>query len=282
MLAYSAPSTVEEAVRILAGASGVAKVLSGGTDLLVQLRSGRAKPELIVDTKKIPGISGIQRAGRRLRHRRRDARRGDRRKRSAPAGLARGRRGHQPDRLDPGAGPRVARRQSLQCLAGGRQRSGADRRARDLRGRGQQRAARGAGGEHRHRSGAHLARAGTSSSSRFTCRSARPARPTPTCASFRAPRWTSRWSAPGSTSRSTRAASAPTRGVVLGAVAPTAVLVAEAADRADRAQARRDRARRARPGGAARLQADRRQARHDRIPHQGRRRDGTPGGRNRL
>ena len=60
MLAYSAPSTVEEAVRILAGASGVAKVLSGGTDLLVQLRSGRTKPELIVDTKKIPGISGIR------------------------------------------------------------------------------------------------------------------------------------------------------------------------------------------------------------------------------
>jgi len=59
MLAYTAPSTVEEAVRALAGASGVAKVLSGGTDLLVQLRSGRAKPDLIVDTKKIPGISGI-------------------------------------------------------------------------------------------------------------------------------------------------------------------------------------------------------------------------------
>lgn len=58
-LSYTAPSTVEDAVRILSGASGVAKVLSGGTDLLVQLRSGRVKPELIVDTKKIPGISGI-------------------------------------------------------------------------------------------------------------------------------------------------------------------------------------------------------------------------------
>jgi carbon-monoxide dehydrogenase medium subunit len=59
MLAYSAPSTVEEVVRVLAGASGVAKVLSGGTDLLVQIRSGRTQPALIVDTKKIPGISGI-------------------------------------------------------------------------------------------------------------------------------------------------------------------------------------------------------------------------------
>ena len=60
MLAYTAPSSIEEAVRALAGASGVAKVLSGGTDLLVQLRTGRTKPDLIVDTKKIPGISGIR------------------------------------------------------------------------------------------------------------------------------------------------------------------------------------------------------------------------------
>src|SRR5215813_2315010 len=60
MLAYTAPTTVEEAVRALAEASGVAKVLSGGTDLLVQLRSGRAKPNLIVDIKKIPNISGIR------------------------------------------------------------------------------------------------------------------------------------------------------------------------------------------------------------------------------
>ena len=48
MLDYTAPSTVEEAVRILVAAPGTAKVLSGGTDLLVQLRSGRAKPGLIV------------------------------------------------------------------------------------------------------------------------------------------------------------------------------------------------------------------------------------------
>jgi CO/xanthine dehydrogenase FAD-binding subunit len=56
---YVAPTTVDEAVGILAGASGLAKVLSGGTDLLVQLRSGRVRPDLIVDTKRIPGMIGI-------------------------------------------------------------------------------------------------------------------------------------------------------------------------------------------------------------------------------
>src|SRR5579864_6984063 len=61
-LNYAAPSTVDEAVKLLAGTSGLAKVLSGGTDLLVQLRSGRMRPDLIVDTKKIPGISSIKQA----------------------------------------------------------------------------------------------------------------------------------------------------------------------------------------------------------------------------
>ena len=59
-LTYSAPTSVDDAVKLLAGSSGLAKVLSGGTDLLVQMRSGRMNPELIVDTKKIPGIMEIR------------------------------------------------------------------------------------------------------------------------------------------------------------------------------------------------------------------------------
>jgi CO/xanthine dehydrogenase FAD-binding subunit len=59
-LNYAAPTSVDDAVKLLAGASGLAKVMSGGTDLLVQLRAGRVTPNLIVDTKKIPGIIGIR------------------------------------------------------------------------------------------------------------------------------------------------------------------------------------------------------------------------------
>ena len=59
-LNYAAPTSVQEAVALLAGAAGLAKPMAGGTDLLVQLRSGRLKPELIVDTKHIPGMIGIR------------------------------------------------------------------------------------------------------------------------------------------------------------------------------------------------------------------------------
>ena len=59
-VSYTAPATVDEAVKVLASATGLTKVLSGGTDLLVQLKSGRLKPDLIVDTKLIPGLIGIR------------------------------------------------------------------------------------------------------------------------------------------------------------------------------------------------------------------------------
>jgi carbon-monoxide dehydrogenase medium subunit len=61
-LDYLSPTTAEDAVRALA-ADGSAKVLSGGTDLLVQLRAGRIRPSLIVDLKRIPGAIGIRQEG---------------------------------------------------------------------------------------------------------------------------------------------------------------------------------------------------------------------------
>ena len=59
-LSFSAPTTVDEAVRALASAQGLAKPLSGGTDLLVQMRTGRVRPEVIVDLKRIPELIGIR------------------------------------------------------------------------------------------------------------------------------------------------------------------------------------------------------------------------------
>ena len=50
---YEAPESLEGAVALLAGATGEARVLAGGTDLLVQMRADIVDPELIVDIKKI-------------------------------------------------------------------------------------------------------------------------------------------------------------------------------------------------------------------------------------
>ena len=59
-LDYLAPTSADEAVRALAAAGGTGRPLSGGTDLLVQLRSGRVAPSVIVDLKRIPGAIGIR------------------------------------------------------------------------------------------------------------------------------------------------------------------------------------------------------------------------------
>ena len=61
-LAYHAPDTIDEAVRLLL-ASPDAYPLAGGTDLIVQMRSGRIAPSAIVDIKRIAGMSGVRRHG---------------------------------------------------------------------------------------------------------------------------------------------------------------------------------------------------------------------------
>ena len=57
-LDYLAPATPEEAVKAL-GAAG-ARPMAGGTDLLVQLRAGRTRPDVIVDLKRIAGAIGVR------------------------------------------------------------------------------------------------------------------------------------------------------------------------------------------------------------------------------
>ncbi len=50
---YVAPTTVNDAVAALGAAKGDAYILAGGTDLLVQMRTGRVSPQQIVDIKRI-------------------------------------------------------------------------------------------------------------------------------------------------------------------------------------------------------------------------------------
>jgi aerobic carbon-monoxide dehydrogenase medium subunit len=56
---YVAPTTLEEAIGAFAAAGSAARILAGGTDLLVQMRSGIVKPGLIVDIKKIAEMTEI-------------------------------------------------------------------------------------------------------------------------------------------------------------------------------------------------------------------------------
>ena len=58
-MGYEAPSTLAAAIACLAGAKGRARVLAGGTDLLIQMRARRIEPELLVDIKNIAEMRTI-------------------------------------------------------------------------------------------------------------------------------------------------------------------------------------------------------------------------------
>lgn len=66
---YTSAGTVKEVVGLLSTNNGRARILSGGTDLLVQLRENRRKAEILIDVKNIPELVAItydQREGLRL------------------------------------------------------------------------------------------------------------------------------------------------------------------------------------------------------------------------
>src|SRR6478736_242883 len=57
---YLAPSSLDEAIGAFAAAGSAARILAGGTDLLVQMRSGIVRPGVIVDIKKIGEMTAIE------------------------------------------------------------------------------------------------------------------------------------------------------------------------------------------------------------------------------
>jgi carbon-monoxide dehydrogenase medium subunit len=57
---YESPKTTKEAVTLLSKEKGKAYVLAGGTDLLVRLRMDMIDPELMIDIKRIPAMNEIK------------------------------------------------------------------------------------------------------------------------------------------------------------------------------------------------------------------------------
>jgi carbon-monoxide dehydrogenase medium subunit len=60
---YEAPTSLDQAVALLAAEPGDARVLAGGTDLLVQMRTDLIAPTLLVDIKRIPEVRQITEDG---------------------------------------------------------------------------------------------------------------------------------------------------------------------------------------------------------------------------
>ncbi len=61
---YEAPTSTKEAVNLMAKAKGKAYWLAGGTDLLVQMKSGLVEPDVIIDIKRIKATQEISKTAK--------------------------------------------------------------------------------------------------------------------------------------------------------------------------------------------------------------------------
>ncbi|MGB5169170.1 MAG: xanthine dehydrogenase family protein subunit M, partial [Acidimicrobiia bacterium] len=57
---YYEPASLDEAVQLLSTAGDGARVLAGGTDLVVDMKTGRMRPSTVVNLKGISGLSGVE------------------------------------------------------------------------------------------------------------------------------------------------------------------------------------------------------------------------------
>ena len=54
---YARPETVAEAVRLLEEHGSDARLLAGGTDLVIALRNNWVEPKIVIDLKRIPELA---------------------------------------------------------------------------------------------------------------------------------------------------------------------------------------------------------------------------------
>jgi CO/xanthine dehydrogenase FAD-binding subunit len=64
--AYEIPSSIEEALQILARYDGQAQLIAGGTDLIIELQEGKHSTQCLVDVTRIPGLDRIEQQNGRL------------------------------------------------------------------------------------------------------------------------------------------------------------------------------------------------------------------------
>ncbi len=57
---YFAPTTLPEASEVLAHYDGAARMVAGGTDLLLKMKAGRLAPKAIVNIKRVPDLRGLE------------------------------------------------------------------------------------------------------------------------------------------------------------------------------------------------------------------------------
>lgn len=58
--AYHFPTTIEEAITVLRAHAGRARIIAGGTDLMLQVKEGKQQVKTFVDITRIPELNGIR------------------------------------------------------------------------------------------------------------------------------------------------------------------------------------------------------------------------------
>ena len=58
-LHYEAPTSLDQAIGLLAAAGDDGRMLAGGTDLIIQMRAGVREPGQVIDAKKIPELQTL-------------------------------------------------------------------------------------------------------------------------------------------------------------------------------------------------------------------------------
>ena len=66
--AYHTPHTIDEALKLLADHQPDARLIAGGTDLIVEIERGLRSPKVIIDISRIPGLDVITQDEQNLIH----------------------------------------------------------------------------------------------------------------------------------------------------------------------------------------------------------------------